>query len=297
MEVLISGINGFLGKSIASNFVDHQVYGLGRSHTDYSLDLSTSTPSFTDNFDLVIHCAGKAHLIPQSEEDNNDFYNVNVNGTSNLLLGLENVSPPKYFVFISSVSVYGLTAGEGINETTPLLAKDPYGESKIIAEELVMNWCHKNKIKCTVLRLPLLLGSNPLGNMKELIRSIKWGYYFNVSGGVARKSMVLASDVSVFINKVYKIGGIYNLTDGYHPNFNEISYCIANQFSKKSLPDLPYFFVNIFALIGDKIGNKFPINSEKLKKITTTLTFDDSKARELIGWDPTPVLIGFKIHE
>jgi hypothetical protein len=30
-------------------------------------------------------------------------------------------------------------------------------------------------------------------------------------------------------------------------------------------------------------------------KITSTLTFDDSKARNAFGWKPTPVLEGFKI--
>lgn len=297
MKVLITGINGFLGKFLLNAYVNDVVFGLGRSGTDYNIDLATTIPSFINSFDIVIHSAGKAHLLPKSEKEKEEFYNVNVIGTLNLLNGLDIVSPPKYFVFISSVSVYGLTTGEKINETAPLLAKDPYGESKIIAEQVVLDWCHNNDVKCTILRLPLLIGNNPLGNLKDLIRSIKFGYYFNISGGKARKSMVLAKDVSDFIDKAYKTGGIYNLTDGYHPSFHEISYCIANQLSKKYLPNFPFFFVKIFALIGDKLGHKFPINSNKLNKITSNLTFDDSKARNLFGWNPTHVLKGFKIHE
>ena len=48
---------------------------------------------------------------------------------------------------------------------------------------------------------------------------------------------------------------------------------------------------------GDIAGKYAPLNSDKLNKITSTLTFDDSKARAAFGWNPTPVLEGFKINE
>jgi hypothetical protein len=59
---------------------------------------------------------------------------------------------------------------------------------------------------------------------------------------------------------------------------------------------MPLFIANVLAKTGDILGNPFPINSNKLLKITSTLTFDDSKARVAFGWDPTPVLEGFKIN-
>jgi len=43
------------------------------------------------------------------------------------------------------------------------------------------------------------------------------------------------------------------------------------------------------------LGRRSPINSDKLKKIVSNLTFDDSKARKLLGWNPALVLKGFKI--
>ena len=88
---------------------------------------------------------------------------------------------------------------------------------------------------------------------------------------VARKSMVLASDVVKFILKAAEVGGTYNLTDGYHPNFNELSNCIALQMGKKFVPNMPLFFAKILAFIGDVVGQKFPINVNKLNKITSRL--------------------------
>ena len=41
----------------------------------------------------------------------------------------------------------------------------------------------------------------------------------------------------------------------------------------------------------------FTAFTNKLLKITSTLTFDDSKARMSFDWKPTPVLEGFKLQE
>ena len=202
---------------------------------------------------------------------------------------------PKKFIYISSVSVYGLNQGENINEDNPLVAEDPYGKSKIEAEANVKKWCDENNVICTILRLPLILGENPPGNLGVMIRGIKRGYYFNIGGGAAKKSMVLASDIAKFIFKAAEVGGIYNLTDGYHPTFNELSRNISHQLGKAFIPNLPLSFVNIVAKLADLFGNWVPINSKKLTKITSTLTFDDSKARNAFGWNPIPVLKGFKL--
>ena len=53
-------------------------------------------------------------------------------------------------------------------------------------------------------------------------------------------------------------------------------------------------FAKIIGSIGDLLGNKAPLNTLKLKKITSDLTFDDSKARENLGWNPEKVLEYFK---
>jgi hypothetical protein len=58
---------------------------------------------------------------------------------------------------------------------------------------------------------------------------------------------------------------------------------------------MPSFVATFLALIGNSFGSNFPINSKKLKKITSTLTFDDKKAKNAFSWDPIPVTTGFTI--
>jgi nucleoside-diphosphate-sugar epimerase len=299
--VLLTGASGFLGKAISEYLALQQakVLTIGREATNNIIcDLSVEIPRInTNNVELVIHAAGKAHSIPKSMDEKQGFFDVNLTGTLNLLKGIEKLHQlPKFFVFISSVAVYGQETGENISEQALLKAKDPYGLSKIQAEELVIQWCNKNKVICTILRLPLLAGANPPGNLGAMIKGIQKGYYFNIACGKAKKSIVLASDVSNVITKVAIIGGIYNLTDGYHPSFAELSNTIAEQFHKPNPFNIPLWLAQLIAKFGDVMGNNAPLNSAKLKKITSNLTFDDSKARNAFGFHPTPVLKGFKIN-
>lgn len=276
--------------------MNNVVHTLNRFYSTYNIDLSFDKPILFETYELVIHAAGKAHVIPKSDAEKTEFYDVNVKGTSNLLESLTLQGIPKFFVYISSVSVYGLKYGNLIDENTPLLADDSYGESKILAEKLIRDWCNNNNVILTILRLPLVVGSNPPGNLGAMIKGIKMGYYFNIAGGSAKKSMVLAEDVAKSILKVAEIGGVYNLTDGYHPTFSELSNYISSQLGKGKPMNMPMWLARVIAKFGDLLGNKAPLNSNKLMKITSDLTFDDSRAREVFGWNPTPVLKGFKIN-
>ncbi|MEO6454282.1 MAG: NAD-dependent epimerase/dehydratase family protein [Ginsengibacter sp.] len=294
MKILLTGSSGFLGKVIREVLKGNEITTLSQSNSDIKVNLIRQIP-LLPNVNMIIHCAGKAHTVPKNNEEKQLFFDVNVTGTSNLLTGLNNAQLPESFVFISSVAVYGRETGILINEDALLLAKDPYGKSKIEAEELIKTWCEANGVICTILRLPLIADSNPPGNLQSMISAIKKGFYFNIAGGKAKKSIVMAKDVAAFIPFAAKNGGVYNLTDGYHPSFCELSKLIAQQTSQKNIFNLPLPVAKLIALTGDLLGSKFPLNSNKLRKIISPLTFDDSKARKALGWNPTQVLSGFVI--
>ncbi len=296
MKILLTGANGFLGSNIYKTLSQqNEIYKLSRNNSNYNHNLEFEVPVFDQKFDLIIHAAGKAHSIPRNDLETKAFYNINVKGTLNLLDGISKLQFPKQFVYISSVSVYGLIIGDNINEDAPLLAEDPYGKSKIESELIVKEWCYKRNIICTILRLPLIVGENPPGNLGDMVRGIKKGYYFNIAGGNVKKSMVLASDISKYILPAAFVGGIYNLTDGKHPTFKQLSKNIAKKFSKPFVINMPFFLAKLLAKIGDLFSDSAPFNSKKLTKITSTLTFDDSKARINFGWNPMPVLNGNNI--
>lgn len=300
-DCLVTGASGFLGMEICRSLKKTgHVFTLGRSpQNDYSIDLSTTRPVFREAFDGVVHNAGLAHTVPKNESEGKRFFQVNVDGTKNLLKGLDAMTVlPNTIVFISSIAVYGATAGEMLKEDHALEATDPYGLSKIQAEQILSHWAKNRNVKLVILRLPLLAGPNPPGNLGAMIRNMKRGTYLSIGGGVARKSMVMTSDVAELIPRILDKEGTFHLTDGYHPSFWEIETCISKQLKKKNPVSIPEWVASTLGFGGDvlsKLGLPSPITSSKVRKITSTLTFDDSRARQVLGWKPRRVLDGLTV--
>jgi nucleoside-diphosphate-sugar epimerase len=293
-RILLTGSSGFLGGIIHRSLGD-RICTLSRGPADIRCDLTQPFHGLTEKFDFVVHAAGKAHSIPKNESEEREFFRVNVKGTEHLLAALEEGGLPKSFIYISSVAVYGRVSGQLLTEKTPLEGQDPYGLSKIQAEERVRAWSEKRGVDCVILRLPLVAGPNPPGNLKNMISGIRRGYYFNIGGGKAKKSMVLAEDIAGLIPSLAGKSGVFNLSDGYHPSFGEIARLIADQLHKRKPANIPFCFAVMLALGGSVFGSKLPLNLRTLKKMTSDLTFDDSKARKHLGWDPNAVLKQFRI--
>jgi nucleoside-diphosphate-sugar epimerase len=296
MKILLTGASGFLGSVILERFKSEglETICLGRSAiNDIQLDLVGSDVVLLPRVEMVVHAAGKAHIVPKTAAEKQDFYTVNVEGTKHLLEALEGNTELKKFVFISSVAVYGREEGIAINEDNPLLAKDPYGESKIKAEALVAAWCSAHGVAYYILRLPLIAGKNAPGNLGAMMRGIERGRYLSIGKATAKKSMVLATDIAELISYIDGPAGIYNLTDGYHPSFGELEAMICGYYQKKRVLGLPMIGARVLGFVGDMLGSRFPVNSRTIKKITSTLCFDDSRARELLHWKPREVLRGF----
>lgn len=293
-SVLLTGSAGFLGSELKTFLTEngYKVITLGRRNADIICDLGKSIPLIPSNIDFVIHAAGKAHIVPKTEQEGVDFFTVNVKGTENLLAGIsQSESKIKSFVFISSVAVYGVSRGIEIDENKPLLAEDPYGKSKIEAEGIINRYCNSKGIQCAIIRLPLIAGKNPPGNLGTMISAINKGLYFSFGNGTVKKSMVLARDVAEFMPTLFKSKGIYNLTDGYHPTFNELETAISKGLGKTAkIKKIPGIVAKLIAKCGDLLGSKSPINSLKLKKMQSELTFSDQKARTELNWRPHEVI-------
>jgi nucleoside-diphosphate-sugar epimerase len=297
MTILLTGASGFLGSQIKTTCEkNHSIQTLGRQKSnDILCDLATEIPAL-ENTQVVIHAAGKAHVYPRNEAEEKEFFDINVEGTKHLLQSLEN-NPVSKFIFVSSVSVYGLGKGEWISEETPLKGNSPYALSKIQAEKIIVDWCTKRNIPFLIVRLPLIVGPNPLGNLGKMMDAIQQGKYVRIAKGNARKSMVLASDVALlfkqWIEAENSLAGIYNLTDNFHPTFYELEEALKIKFNKKWIPTIPTFLANILGKLGDRFSF-FPVNSQTIQKITCTFTFSDAKAQQQLNWKPTNVLDFYK---
>jgi nucleoside-diphosphate-sugar epimerase len=246
-------------------------------------------------FDWIFHVAGHAHRVPRSDEERRLFFAVNVEGTRNLLRSLESTRQTvSGVVLVSSVSVYGTEAGQLIPESTPCQAEDPYGRSKREAEILALQWSQETGVPLTIVRLPLVVGYQPPGNLGAMLRALRSGWYFGIGLGAARRSMVLARDVAQFLPSLIGRSGVYHLCDGHHPSLLEVETALSRVMGRRHPPRLPQTMARWTARVGDAIerscGRGMPLNSNRLQKISSTLTFSDELARETLGWNPRPVL-------
>ena len=290
MKIILTGGSGFLGKTLQKNWENkHEVLTLGRTVANSLIyDLSTQIPQLPP-CDLIVHAAAKAHVIPKSAQEENDFFQVNLVGTQNLLDGI--VHLPKSLIFISSVAVYGKEKGELISEDHPLKANTPYSKSKLEAERLVSDWGVHHQVPVLILRLPLIVGDNAPGNLGAMLTAIRRGYYRRISEGNARKSMVLAEDLAGSIPSWVGQSGVFNLTDGQNPTMAELDSYLASKLGKK-IKSMPGGILRTLAKVGD-LFPFFPFNSDRLAKLEYTLTFSDQKARRELGWSSRSVVGNF----
>ncbi len=296
-SLLFTGGTGFLGKN-ARPVLDkkYKVTTCGITPEDeIKANLAKEVPALTEHFDVVLHACGKAHSVPKTEAEKQVFFDVNYQGTVNLCTALEKVGVPKALIFISTVAVYGCDFGELITEDHPLDGTTPYAKSKIMAEEFLTKWCKKHGVVLGILRPSLLAGKNAPGNLGAMVNGVKKGFYMNIAGGKVVKSILMAEDIAHILPLVAEKGGVYNVCDTFQPSFGQISESVAKQLGKGKPMNIPYWMACCMAKVGDLLGNKAPINSYKLEKMTKSLTFSNEKARKTLGWEPMDVLQNYKI--
>ena len=107
--------------------------------------------------DVVVHFAGKK-AVGESVEKPLMYYENNVAGTISLLRAME-AADCKRIVFSSSATVYGEPQYLPYDENHPLSATNPYGQTKLMVEHILRDWCQADDAASAV----LLRYFNPVG--------------------------------------------------------------------------------------------------------------------------------------
>jgi nucleoside-diphosphate-sugar epimerase len=162
-RILITGANSYIGTSV-ENWLAKEPDKYKVNTVDMKDD-SWKNKDFS-KFDVVFHVAGIAH-IKETKENKPLYYKVNRD------LAYETAKKAKaegvkQFIFLSSMSVYGIEKGV-IDENTPLEPNTHYGKSKLQAEELI-NRLTSDSFNVAILRPPMVYGENCKGNYPRLAR-------------------------------------------------------------------------------------------------------------------------------
>lgn len=107
----------------------------------------------------VVHFAARAY-VGESISKPIDYYSTNVCGTLNLLKAM-NYCAVKNLVFSSSCATYGKVDVMPITESTPQQPINPYGRTKLICEQMIMDAATEFDLNYTCLRYFNAAGADP----------------------------------------------------------------------------------------------------------------------------------------
>ncbi len=157
-KVLITGAGSYIGQSIAKSLPADQ-YAVRELDVRAGLDASAFV-----NTDAVIHVAGIAH---RAEEKDDEALYMRVNCDLAVQAArLAKEHGAKQFIFFSSMSVYGVTAGHITADTRPAPVTF-YGSSKWAAEQQLAA-LSDDDFRIAVLRPPMIYGNGCRGNYPRL---------------------------------------------------------------------------------------------------------------------------------
>jgi nucleoside-diphosphate-sugar epimerase len=231
LRSLITGATGFVGSHLAEAFIDRgwQVGTVARASSDTAFldqlgvavhrgDLSDAglVRKLIPDLDVIVHCAAKVGDWGPVE----DYRAVNVNALRGLLDACKG-QPLQRFVHMSSLGVYAARHHHGTEETEPLPARhtDGYTQTKVEAEQLVMQYYRDFGIPIVVLRPGFIYGPRDRTVMPRLIENLRQGKvrYLGGKGKRALNTIYvrnLVDAVFLALDHPQAVGQIYNLTDG-----------------------------------------------------------------------------------
>ncbi|MCH9610962.1 MAG: UDP-glucose 4-epimerase [Chlamydiales bacterium] len=315
MKTLVTGGAGFIGSHLAELLLrsGHEVVVVDNLNSGRlkNLDAIAHDPLFKFcpvdirdkealkecffGVDWVFHLAGLADIVP-SIENPKDYFEVNVDGTFNVLECAREVKA-KRFVYAASSSCYGIPKNYPTPETEPISPQYPYALTKYLGEELVMHWAQLYNLPALSLRLFNVFGprSRTSGTYGAvfgvfLAQKLHDAPYTVVGDGTQTRDFTFVSDVArAFLTAAESsvCGEIFNVGSSDHYSVNRLVELLQGDVvhipKRPGEPDCTFADVSkIESMINWKAQVSF---EEGVQKLLDSL--DDFKDAPL--WDPETI--------
>jgi len=208
MKYLVTGGSGFLGINLIR-------FLLSKGHEVTSIDFAEFTyPDVKDKIriidgdirdkaavkramegaQIVVHCAAALPLYSKE-----DIFTTDVDGTRNVIEAAKEVNAER-FIHISSTAVYGIPDHHPLKEDDKKIGVGPYGEAKILAEEVCVDF-RKKGVCVPIIRPKSFIGPERLGVFALFYDWAKDGKGFPMIGNGKNKYQFL--DVADLCEAIY----------------------------------------------------------------------------------------------
>ena len=297
-RVLVTGANGFVGGALCGALIgSYQVRGAVRKLSEgISLDGTELVQgSLSADFDwsdalvgvsLVVHCAARVHVM--NEESLNplaEFRRVNVDGALHLASQAA-VAGVKRFVFLSSVKVNGEKSERG----QPIVADqepnpgDPYGISKMEAEEGLRALARETGMEVVIIRPPLVYGRGVRANFLAMMRWLWRGTPLPLGAVTTNRRSLVALDnlvdfIATCVDHPAAANQVFLVSDGEDLSTAALLQRMGRALGRPArLIPVPVGLLTFGATMLGRSG--------VAQRLCGSLEVDISKTRELLGWVP-----------
>lgn len=299
MNILITGIHGFVGSNLVKALKgNHTIYGLDIVSPEKDGIVKTFSWQDLDNghipeIDAIIHLAGKAHDT-KNKSDADVYFKINTDLTKKIYDYFTEYSEIKKFIFFSSVkAAVDKVENDILTEDVIPCPVGPYGESKIKAEEYIMDSLKSlsDSKEAIILRPCMIHGPNNKGNLNLLYGVIKKGVPWPLGSFENKRSFTSIDNLTFVIEKILSItieSGIYNMSDDKPLSTNDLIRLMCEALGKQPrILNLDKKLIRGIAKIGDFLH--LPLNSFRLNKLTENYVVSNDKIKKVLGIGCMPV--------
>lgn len=302
MKILITGVHGFVGSNLVEALkADNTIYGLDIVDPEKDGVVKTYSWSDLDNgtipeIDAIIHLAGKAHDT-KNKSAADVYFKVNTDLTKKVLDYFSERPDIKKFIFFSSVkAAVDKVPGDILTEDVTPCPVGPYGESKVLAENYIMdslssnpdNYSDRNVI---ILRPCMIHGPGNKGNLNLLYGFVKKNLPWPLGAFENRRTFTSIDNliyvISGLLNKSVE-SGIYNMADDDALSTNELIEVMCSAMGlTPHIWHLNKGLINLMAKTGDFLH--LPLNTFRLTKLTENYVASNAKIKKALGITRMPV--------
>lgn len=280
MNVLMTGVNGFIGQNLINFFYEcgFKIQKINRNQIseDYFRP-------YIRNNNAYIHLAGIAHDLKKTN-NSLDYYYVNTELTKKVF-DLFLTSTASVFITLSSVKAVADSINEELTEELPPNPKTDYGKSKLLAEQYIFSKPIPHNKRVYILRPCMIHGPGNKGNLNLLYKAVKIGIPYPLAAFRNKRSFLSVGNLCFVIKELIERNdipsGIYQVADDQSLSTNEVVQLISEVSQKNAhLWGLPKAVIIFLARLGDWFG--LPLNSERLQKLTENYIVSNVKLKKAL---------------
>ena len=312
MKILITGVHGFVGSNLVKYLKkDNEIFGLdimkpekdgvGRTFLWDDLDVG-NIPAI----DAIIHLAGKAHDT-KNKSAADVYFKVNT-GLTQKIFDYFMASGAKKFIFFSTAKAAADRVEDVLTEDVVPSPVGPYGESKIKAEEYILDKMKDGDSSATlgmteeklgvaegkqvyILRPCMIHGPGNKGNLNLLYSVVSKGIPWPLGAFENRRTFTSVENICFAVNGLLTKdveSGIYNMGDDEALSTNELIEVMCSTLGKKAhIWKISKGFMTGCAKIGGWLH--LPLNPDRLQKLTENYVSSNEKIKKALGVERLPV--------